>query len=804
MPPCLYVLRLGRLLSLVAVAMCVTAVSAYADTLAGRVLDDQGLVVVNARVKLLARNGGNQRNTVSGADGRYSFPGIPAGNYVIEAEAANSALVFTGEVSVSGEQQLDLTMRVAATQTEVIVTGSTTAQTITETAKAINIVSAEEMNLRGVFQITEALKTVPGLQIQTLEGPGSFTTIQTRGLRAADTAVLIDGLRFQDSGSPQNDATSFLEDLVTTDTDRVEVMRGSGSSLYGSSAMAGVINIISRSGGGPVHGEARGEGGGLGLFRGVAGIGGGANDNRVSYSGSVSYLNIADGVRDRSPYRNTSGQGSVRVGIRQNLAVTGRLWVNTANLTSTESPTFTPAVLANSAPGRVEAIPLPDDQLELFEQKLPFSAGNATYIPNQIDPDGNRKSSFFSGTGSLEHVVSDNTTYRVAYQGVDTRRGYVDGPLGPGSFESSAPATSHLNGRTDTMQARIDRRLGGRQTLTGGYEYLREEYIEYHDRPSNDTRTDQITLAQNSHALYGQDQISLMSGQLQVSLAGRMQFFSLQQPEFVGIANNPYEGNIGTLDTPNAYTGDVSAAYFFSGSETKLRMHGGNSYRAPSTYERFGGGSGTYYGDPRLEPERSVAIDGGIDQWLFDSKLQMSATLFWTEILEMIRFANSLPSGDPFGRFFGYANGGKGHASGVELSAQVSPSRKTRAQVSYTYANSESETATFGTDYFKILGIAPHTFAMSVTQFVSSRFHVTFDLYTKSKYNTTLFGASGRLFEFDGPTKANLAAGYEVPLAGGRGLEIYGKIENLFDQRPYEDGYIGPNRWATAGLRLRY
>lgn len=210
------------------------------------------------------------------------------------------------------------------------------------------------------------------------------------------------------------------------------------------------------------------------------------------------------------------------------------------------------------------------------------------------------------------------------------------------------------------------------------------------------------------------------------------------------------------------------------------------------------------YGDPRLKPERSVSIDGGIDQWLFNSKLQLSGTLFWTEILEMIRFANVLPPADPFGRFFGYENGGKGHASGVELSVQASPTRQTRAQFSHTYADSESETATFGTDYYKILGIAPHTFAMSVTQFVRSRFHATFDLYTKSNYNTTLFGASGRLFRFDGPTKANLALGYEIPLAGNRGLQIYGKIENLFNERPYEDGFIGPDRWAIAGLRLRY
>jgi hypothetical protein len=93
---------------------------------------------------------------------------------------------------------------------------------------------------------------------------------------------------------------------------------------------------------------------------------------------------------------------------------------------------------------------------------------------------------------------------------------------------------------------------------------------------------------------------------------------------------------------------------------------------------------------------------------------------------------------------------------------------------------------------------------MSVTQWISPRFHATFDLFTRSGYDLPLFGASGRLFQFDAPTKANLVLGYDVPLGGSRSLDLYTKIENLFDERPYEDGFIGPNRWAVAGARVRF
>lgn len=66
-------------------------------------------------------------------------------------------------------------------------------------------------------------------------------------------AVLIDGQRFRDAAAPQGDASGFLEDLIVTDVSRVEVLRGSGSSLYGTNAIGGVINLVTDEGGGPFH-----------------------------------------------------------------------------------------------------------------------------------------------------------------------------------------------------------------------------------------------------------------------------------------------------------------------------------------------------------------------------------------------------------------------------------------------------------------------------------------------------------------------------------------------------------------------
>ena len=721
--------------------------------------------------------------------------------------APDSALTSSQEVSVQGEQKLDVTLNIAGVQTQVAVTASTTPLAITEVAKALDIVDSEQLNVRNVFQITEAIRALPGIQVQTLEGPGSFTRIRTRGLRSADTAVLIDGMRFRDAGAPQNDAGAFLEDMVTVDTERVEFMRGSSSSLYGPNAMAGVINIVSRPGGKPTHGEFRVEGGGLGLIRSVVGIGGALGADRFAYSGGLSHLNVTQGVRDRSPYRNTSPQGSAKYSFNPNITLTGRVWGNTSYLASTETPTFTPAILANSpATGFVKAIPLPTDQLELFEKKLPFNAGNATFIPNQIDPDGRRISSFVNDSVSLQHVVSTNTTYRISYQGVDTRRSYIDGPAGPGTFDPLSTQKSHFNGRTDTVQARFDQRAGSHNFLSGGYEFEREKYFEFYDTPTDSTRTDELLFEQRSHAVYGQDQIKLVGDRLQVTFSGRAQVFKLNQPVFSAVGSNPYKALLNSVDTPNSFTGDGAVAYFFKGSQTKLRTHFGNNFRSPSTYERFGGDSfGDFFGDPRLKPERATALDAGIDQWLVKSKVQVSATYFYTDLKETILFNTVLPTNDPFQRpFGGYSNGGGGIGRGLELSTQISPTRSTNIRATYTYTNSDQNTPSVSPNYYRALDLSPHTYTMSITQWLAIRFHATFELFGRSDYVNRISGGGNRLFVFSGTNKANAIFGYEIPFSDRRSMELYGKVENVFNQKPYEDGYIGAQAWAIAGIRLKY
>jgi outer membrane cobalamin receptor len=126
---------------------------------------------------------------------------------------------------------------------------------VDQVAKALDVVNADEAEQRGLFSLADALQFVPGLQVTSEGGPGAFTTIQTRGLRVTDTAVLIDGFPFRDPTSIQDEASAYIGDLFLVDSARIEVLRGSGSSLYGSNAMSGTVNILTDGGGGPLHGD---------------------------------------------------------------------------------------------------------------------------------------------------------------------------------------------------------------------------------------------------------------------------------------------------------------------------------------------------------------------------------------------------------------------------------------------------------------------------------------------------------------------------------------------------------------------
>ena len=717
-------------------------------------------------------------------------------------------------ITLTSGQTRDQTVKLAVVTSSsiVTVTAANSPETIDQTSKALDSVDLQQASSQGIEMLSDALRWVPGLRISTRGGPGSFTTIETRGLRVTDTSVLLDGFRLRDATGVQGDASALLGDLLIVDASRAEVLRGSGSSLYGTNSMSGTVNVITDPGGGAMHGDLDVDGGGLGMFHSAAHLAGSWLDNRLTYSAGIVYLNETRGVENGTADRNWAGQGYVGYSLTPNMKLSVRVLADSGYLQLQSSP-FPATNVTAPLDGIIPAVGLSSNPLHLANLGLPFDQGNATFIPGVNDPDARANSSFSSSLFRWQYSSSPLVTWHVDYQLVETHRDDIDGPGGI-SYQPEFNTSDRYDGRVDTLQARADILPMRWQALTVGYEFEREHYwnVSTDQNPDPTQRVnDNTTDSQRYSALFLQDQFRLFGDRLQILLSGRWQAVSLDAPEFGG-GPSPYQG-IRIPSPPHALTGDASIAYFIRSSSTKWRAHAGNSFRLPSLYERYGtyfyGGLFTAYGDPRLSPERAVSLDSGFDQYAFHERLKISATYFYSHLQQVIAFDSFgtivNPVTDPYGRFGGYYNTGGGISRGVELSGQARASRSTLLYASYTYTNAKDRYSEYSTgtavDPLAMPRIFANAVTITATQQIGRHADAALTFFGASNYLYPLYGSP---YRFAGPRQLDLSAGYTLHPAERLSTRFYVRVANTLNQLYYEDGFLTPGRWATAGVRLGF
>lgn len=800
-------------------AVALAATPLFAQTgakLHGLVQDAQSKSIADAQVKLFRQDGGAPVRTSTNSDGRYSIDRLAAGTFLLQVDKEG----FQSSIHTIELKDVDLTsdivLQVAGVNDSVVVTAAGTPQKLDEISKAVSIVSQEEIRNRNEYSLSDTLRTVPGVWVTNGGGPGQNTSIRIRGLRSDAASVLVDGLRFRDSTTTQGDSSSFMSTFNIVDPDHIEVLRGSASSLYGSNAVAGVVNIVTYEGGAPAHGEVQVEGGSLGMLRGRGTVGGGALGDRLKYSAGLLHLNFMNGIDGHDANRSTGGQGFVRYDVRPTVSLTGRLWASDDFVQTNISPTTTGIPAANfPANGVIPAIPLSPANVAILNARGTPDYTGVTFIPGRDDPDSRRASRFYTGAFIFRQALSPRASWQTSYQRVHTSRVFENGPAGTGS-QPAAANYSRYAGDIDTLNVQANGKPASWITVTGGYEFEREGYFDTqtNNLPAPRYFTERNSIHQNTNAGYFASQFSLLGRRLQISVSGRAQNFRLANPSFVytGIPS-PYAS--ATLTAPSAaLTGDVSAAYLIAASNTKLRAHFGNAYRAPSLYERFGGGFSNNpvngetvfsgFGDPRLSPDRYNSLDGGVDQYLFANRVRVSATWFYTRVVSITAFDSSSvirPATDPYGRTSGYINGSGGISRGAELAVEARPLRTLSLAGSYTYVNENTDRDISVAGFWKILGVPAHTASFLATKYWGRKLDTTFSLFRSGVYYTSFFaGTRSRPFEFTGFTKASLVASYRLWEGERRSVRIYGKADNVFRQRYYQNGWLAAQGAVLVGF----
>ena len=229
-----------------------------------------------------------KRSTVTGDDGTFEFINVPSGRYTVTAHQEGFGdLAKTVVLTAGSPETVDFQLQISGIREQVTVTGSGTAETAFESIASVSIVDSNKIRERAAVGIGEVLEGEPGVAKRSF-GPGNARPV-IRGFDGDRVLVATDGLRLGSLASQSGDHAEPVDILAT---ERIEVVKGPATLLYGSNAIGGVVNAIS--------GHDEGTHPGLrGYFSGI----GGSNNSQGALSGGVEY-----GLHNWMFWGNGSGQ----------------------------------------------------------------------------------------------------------------------------------------------------------------------------------------------------------------------------------------------------------------------------------------------------------------------------------------------------------------------------------------------------------------------------------------------------------------------------------------------------------------
>lgn len=516
---------------------------------------------------------------------------------------------------------------------DIVITATRSPQAISRAGSAITVISSDDIAKASTRNLDDLLRQVPGLSLTQSGGPGSLQTVRIRGGDVRHTLVLMDGIRLND---PSVTGREFdFSNLVLSDVERIEVLRGPQSALYGSDALGGVINIITRKGKGAPKSSVSMEIGRYGSKE-IKGSVSGATD-RVSYALSASGLETAGfsayGYRIgrlTSQFPRFEADGAKRAGFagRVGIKISDDLELQLGGSANSNIAQYdasfggfpdTPSVgLAQLYNGYARLLSKSFDGH--FKQSLTLFA-NRTERKN--------KDFFYSGLPDFNNTYLTKYGYRGDRAGVE-----YQGDVSLGVFGLF------------TFGAKVER-----ETAKGDTTYV---------LPFFSAKSVDFDAAQSTQSLFAMHQITL-GERLHLSLGGRYDHVN---------------------GSDSFATWRATAAYDIPETDTVLRASAGTGGKTPSLFQLYS----PLYGTPSLLSEHSFGMDAGIDQKLFNGRLKLSGTAFLNRYRNLIDFSYSgCPVSQPYGC---YANVGRAETSGLELSGEavvVPDVLKTR--LTYTYLN---------------------------------------------------------------------------------------------------------------------
>ena len=514
---------------------------------------------------------------------------------------------------------------------DIVVTAGRAPEPIGSTGSAISVISGDTLTTSNPASLTDALRSVPGLMVTQAGGPAGTTGVMLRGANTGQTLVLIDGVRVND---PSGAAGDFNFALVAPGTvDRVEVLRGPQSALYGSDAMGGVINIITKKGSGPAQYSIRTEGGCYGTASTTASMSGSSGPWNYAVTGSGQHTNGFSSYGYRIPaieakYPNLEKDGMDRIG------GSARVGYDAG-----EGFRFDAGVMSTFTRGAYDA----------SFGATPDTPSNSNQLQQQIWA----KAAVDSLGGMLTQSI---TTF--ATQVDRTFNDYSSYGINVLPANSYATSTD-FRGNSFGAEYQGDLKMGAAGSLIYGARTQHDTAESFGATilPVPTPRISTLNATKDTNSVFALWKLPI-GERLSVTMGGRVD---------------------DVVDVATFATWRTTAAYTISETGTKLRASAGTGAKAPTLYQLYE----PNYGNSGLKPEESFGYDAGIDQSLFNGRVTLSLTGFYNKFSNLIDFTFDPTPTQPFGH---YINVARAETSGLEVGADIDVMPGTlRLKTAYTW-----------------------------------------------------------------------------------------------------------------------
>jgi len=609
------------------------------------------------------------------------------------------------------------------TLSDVVVTATKTSTPLFELANSITVIDSVEIERKKNSNVLELLKTEYGLNITQQGSFGSLANVYTRGANTGHTLVLLDGIEINMPSDPGG--TFDFGNLPVDNIERIEILRGPQSTLYGSDALAGVINIITKKGTGTPKFFLSTVGGSYNSYKGLAGLNG--SYDFLNYSLTLSRFKT-DGFSSASEEtgnKEKDGSSSYSASSRLGAEITDDFDLNFIFR-------FTKA----------------DVDYDQFGGQF---GDDPTYVYKLEESAFRTEGKYSAFNGFWEQTLGVSIFRNVRKYSND-------------AFVYDA-SRAFYDGRKLKIDWQNNFYLANTNTLILGVETEKEEAETEYYIFSQTFPLESILPKSSSRTtgVYLQDQFKLEN------------FFGT-----AGVRFDDHQRFGSTL------TYRFAPAYIIWETGTKLKATIGTGFKAPSLYYLFD----PSYGNPDLNPEKSIGWDAGIEQYLWDSKLIIGATYFENYFKDLFGFDEN----------FRTININKAETRGVEFYFILNLLKEISTKGNFTYTDSKD----------KSMNSPDKDLPLLRRPKIKASYEVNYSFNDKANINGEIIYAGERddkdfsqfpvqRVKLKGYSIVNLAASYKI----FEFLQLYARVENLFDT-DYEEvlGYATPGLSGYAGIKI--